>query len=79
MPGVTLAVVPSATPGDSRAALAELCRALEALLGIEVTALHPESYGALTDLFEKGRVTGTVIGARPKQYFEKEWSEVLSK
>lgn len=30
-------------------------------------------------LFEKGKVTGTVIGARPKQYFEKEWSEVLAK
>ena len=30
-------------------------------------------------LFEKGKVTGTVIGARPKQYFEKEWSVVLVK
>ncbi|MDQ4503926.1 thioredoxin [Sinomonas sp. ASV322] len=30
-------------------------------------------------LFEGGKVTGTVIGARPKQYFEKEWSEILSK
>ncbi|MFQ4148113.1 thioredoxin [Arthrobacter sp. LAPM80] len=28
-------------------------------------------------LFEGGEVTGTVIGARPKQYFEKEFASVL--
>lgn len=53
---MTLAVVPSATPGDSRVALAELCAALGRLLGKQVTALHPDTYGALTDLFEKGRI-----------------------
>ncbi|GAA4655889.1 thioredoxin [Arthrobacter cryoconiti] len=28
-------------------------------------------------LFDKGEVKGTVIGARPKQYFEKEFADVL--
>ncbi|MBP2412710.1 thioredoxin 1 [Arthrobacter stackebrandtii] len=28
-------------------------------------------------LFQGGEVTGTVIGARPKQYFEKEFASVL--
>jgi thioredoxin 1 len=29
-------------------------------------------------LFQDGEVKGTVIGARPKQYFEKEFADVLS-
>lgn len=28
-------------------------------------------------LFDKGEIKGTVIGARPKQYFEKEFADVL--
>jgi phosphonate transport system substrate-binding protein len=54
--GITLAVVPSATPGDSPTALAALCEAMGKLLGKRVTCLHPETYGELTDALEKGRI-----------------------
>ena len=56
MPSITLAVVPSATPGDSRAALAELCAALGGLLGLTVEAFHPESYSELTEALARDRV-----------------------
>jgi phosphonate transport system substrate-binding protein len=54
--GITLAVVPSATPGDSRAALTELCGELTKLLGRTCTCLHPATYGELTDALERDRV-----------------------
>ena len=56
MPSITLAVVPSATPGDSRAALVELCAALGKLLGASVSCIHPESYTELTSELERDRV-----------------------
>lgn len=56
MGGITLAVVPSATPGDSRAALTELCVELTKLLGRTCTCLHPETYGELTAALERDRV-----------------------
>jgi phosphonate transport system substrate-binding protein len=56
VPGLTLAVVPSVTPGDSKTALAALCEALGKLLGQRVTCLHPETYGELTAALEKGRI-----------------------
>lgn len=56
MPSITLAVVPSATPGDSRTALGELCKALSKLLDWAVTCIHPETYTDLTSELEKDRV-----------------------
>ncbi|MBA3454949.1 MAG: phosphate/phosphite/phosphonate ABC transporter substrate-binding protein [Deltaproteobacteria bacterium] len=56
MPSITLAVVPSATPGDSRAALVELCTELGKLLDAQVRCIHPESYTDLTSELEKDRV-----------------------
>lgn len=56
MSGIALAVVPSVTPGDSRAALAELCGRLGKLLSTTVTCFHPQSYGELTDALAKDRV-----------------------
>jgi len=56
MPPITLAVVPSATPGDSRAALADVCRELGVLLGTSVRAFHPETYMHLVSELEKDRV-----------------------
>lgn len=56
MAGITLAVVPSAIPGDSRAALGELCFALTKLLGRPCTGFHPETYGELTDALERDLV-----------------------
>ncbi|MDX2086716.1 MAG: PhnD/SsuA/transferrin family substrate-binding protein [Kofleriaceae bacterium] len=53
---ITLAVVPSATPGDHRAALAELCDALGVVLRDRVTAFHPASYMDLVDALQKDRV-----------------------
>ena len=54
--GITLAVVPSATPGDSRAALSALCEELAKLLGTDVSCLHPGTYDELTSALEKDRV-----------------------
>jgi phosphonate transport system substrate-binding protein len=56
VPGISLAVVPSATPGDSRAALAALCTELEKLLDRRITCLHPATYGELTAALERDRV-----------------------
>jgi len=56
MPSITLAVVPSATPGDSRAALVELCAVLGEMLATTVTCIHPESYTDLTAELQKDRV-----------------------
>ena len=53
---ITLAVVPSTTPGDSRAALAAVCSELGALLGTEVRGVNPESYEALIAEMQKDRV-----------------------
>ncbi|HVK85008.1 MAG TPA: PhnD/SsuA/transferrin family substrate-binding protein [Kofleriaceae bacterium] len=53
---ITVAVVPSATPGDSRAALAAVCDALGAILRERVTAFHPDSYMQLVDALQKDRV-----------------------
>lgn len=56
MPSITLAVVPSATPGDSRAALAGLCAMIGRQLGKKVRPYHPESYSELTSAIERDRV-----------------------
>lgn len=53
---ITLAVVPSATPGDHRAALAALCEALGGVLREQVTAFHPATYMELVDALQKDRV-----------------------
>lgn len=53
---ITLAVVPSSTPGDSRAALADVCHELGLLLGTSVHAFHPETYMHLVAELEKDRV-----------------------
>jgi phosphate/phosphite/phosphonate ABC transporter binding protein len=53
---LTLAVVPSATPGDSRAALQELCARLSAMLDTKVRGVHPESYSDLQSQLETDRV-----------------------
>lgn len=53
---LTLAVVPSATPGDSRAALEELCGRLSAILDTSVVGMHPESYSELQSQLERDRV-----------------------
>lgn len=56
MPPITLAVVPSTTPGDRRTALAALCAELGRVLGEEVRALTPATYGELISELEKDRV-----------------------
>ena len=53
---ITLAVVPSATPGDSRAALAALCESLSRVLDVRVTGANPASYSELQSELEKDRV-----------------------
>ena len=53
---ITLAVVPSATPGDSRTALEAVCSAVGELLGTTVRAANPESYSALASELEKDRI-----------------------
>ena len=52
---ITLAVVPSATPGDSRAALEDLCGRLSRMLDTQVTGIHPDSYSDLQSQLEKDR------------------------
>jgi phosphonate transport system substrate-binding protein len=56
MSAITLAVVPSSTPGDSRAALEAVCQELSKQLKREVRGTHPESYSALVSELEKDRV-----------------------
>src|SRR5512135_2939983 len=56
MAPLTLAVVPSAMPGDHRAALEELCAALSAQLGERVRGFLPESYSELISQLELDRV-----------------------
>jgi phosphonate transport system substrate-binding protein len=56
MSSITLAVVPSSTPGDSRAALDAVCVELGKLLGTTVRSSTPESYSALASELEKDRV-----------------------
>ena len=53
---ITLAVVPSTTPGDSRAALAAVCSELGTLLGTDVRGVNPESYEALIGEMQRDRV-----------------------
>ena len=53
---ITLAVVPSATPGDHRAALDELCAELTPLLGDRVKGMTPDSYSELISQLERDRV-----------------------
>jgi phosphate/phosphite/phosphonate ABC transporter binding protein len=53
---INLAVVPSVTPGDSRAALEDLCGRLSRLLDTAISGVHPESYSDLQSLLEKDRV-----------------------
>lgn len=56
MGSITLAVVPSVTPGDRRAAVEALCAALAPLVGNEVTPAFPASYSELALGFERDRV-----------------------
>src|SRR5258706_3588501 len=53
---LTLAVVPSATPGDSRAALEDVCARISSLLDTQIVGMHPESYSDLQSQLEKDRV-----------------------
>src|SRR5262245_6015534 len=53
---VTLAVVPSSTPGDARAALDALCASLAKLLGHPVKGINCASYSNLALELEKDRV-----------------------
>ncbi len=53
---LTLAVVPSATPGDTRAALEDLCGRLSKLLDTQVRGEHPDSYSELQSQLERDRV-----------------------
>jgi phosphate/phosphite/phosphonate ABC transporter binding protein len=55
MPHITLAVVPSATPGDAHA-LERLCGVLGEMLDTSVRGVQPESYSALTTELEMDRV-----------------------
>jgi phosphonate transport system substrate-binding protein len=55
MPTITLAVVPSTTPGDEHA-LDRLCRELAKLLDVKVRGARPESYSALVNELELDRV-----------------------
>ncbi len=56
MPPITLAVVPSAMPGDHRAALDELCAAISDVLGERVKGMTPDSYSSLISQLERDRV-----------------------
>src|SRR5438067_732114 len=56
MSSITLAVVPSTTPGDSKAALQAVCDELGKLLETKVNALNPESYTDLARELERDRV-----------------------
>jgi phosphonate transport system substrate-binding protein len=56
MGAITLAVVPSATPGDSRFALDALCIALTRLLDQPVHGINCASYADLAQELEKDRV-----------------------
>ena len=53
---ITLAVVPSTTPGNSPEALDELCRELGKLAGDTVRSTHPATYAELASELEKDRV-----------------------
>jgi phosphonate transport system substrate-binding protein len=53
---ITLAVVPSSTPGDSRLVLDGLCVALTKLLDTPVSGINSRSYQDLAAELEKGRV-----------------------
>ena len=53
---LTLAVVPSVTPGDTRAALQDLCARLSSLLDTKVVGVHPDSYSELQSQLERDRV-----------------------
>jgi len=53
---ITLAVVPSTTPGNSPEALEALCRELTALVAEPVCTAHPASYAELASELEKDRV-----------------------
>ena len=56
MAAITLAVVPSTTPGDSRLALDSLCIALTKLLDTPVHGINSVSYQELASELEKDRV-----------------------
>jgi phosphonate transport system substrate-binding protein len=56
MSGITLAVVPSSTPGDSRFALDAVCVALTKLLDTPVHGINCASYAQLASELEKNRV-----------------------
>jgi phosphonate transport system substrate-binding protein len=56
MGAITLAVVPSSTPGDRRLALDSLCIALTKLLGTPVHGINCASYSDLALELEKDRV-----------------------
>ena len=56
MEPITLAVIPSVTPGDRREALGALCHELSVMLGLRIVSAFPESYSALTSELEKDRV-----------------------
>lgn len=53
---VTLAVVPSALPGDPHKPLQALCKELSRVLERPVESAFPPSYAALVDALEKDRV-----------------------
>jgi phosphonate transport system substrate-binding protein len=53
---ITLAVVPSSTPGDSRFVLDGLCVALTKLLDTPVSGINSRTYQDLASELEKGRV-----------------------
>jgi phosphonate transport system substrate-binding protein len=53
---ITLAVIPSTTPGDRRVALDALCATLAPMLGRPVQGALPESYSALTEMMVMDRV-----------------------
>jgi phosphonate transport system substrate-binding protein len=54
--GITLAVVPSSTPGDARLALDQLCVALTKLLDTPVHGINCASYSELAQELERDRV-----------------------
>src|SRR6478609_4448713 len=56
MGAITLALVPSSTPGDSRFALDALCVTLTKLLDTPVHGINSASYQDLADELEKDRV-----------------------
>ena len=56
MSSITLAVVPSSTPGDRRAALDAVCDALAKILEIRVRGAMPATYAELASELEKDRV-----------------------